>query len=146
MNSQTINLSDKSYITIDPCPRNYFGDDKKTAERVQLFTNGEKVLTWDVYMNDDTRFTLYMEVETNYRSGEWLNVIAECDPLSLQRFNRKYAVWTNSGEAVVKQESTFAEALKTFNKRNVLTTSVALAHGQINKIIDLTQEKDDHDH
>jgi hypothetical protein len=135
MPSEIVHLSETSYITIDECPRDYFGDENKKAERVTLFSNGEQVLIWDVFMNEDTRYALYIDVEEKFRDGEWLNILLESDPMSLGRFNREYAVWTNVGEVMVSRESSLVDFFKSMNDKNILRTEVVLEHGLENKVI-----------
>ena len=137
MPSEIVHLSETSYITIDECPRDYFGDENKKAERVTLFSNGEQVLIWDVFMNEDTRYALYMEVEEKFRGGEWLNILLESNPTSLSRFNRKHVVWTNVGEAIVAHESSIVDSLKLMNNKNILQSEVIFEHGLENKVINV---------
>lgn len=139
MPNETIQLSATSYITVEECPRDYYGDAKKRAERVVLYSDNKKVLTWDVYLSEDTRYTLVMDVEPEFRDGKFLDVLANADPGSLSRFDRQYVVWLNAGEPVVHREAAFVDGLKVFNEREILKTGTVLIHGAANKVVPISE-------
>ena len=90
---EVLQLSDEIHCTIEPCPIDYFSSDAKRATRLTAFKGEEKFCTWDVYLNDDTRYTLYFEAEEPFRQNLWMEMLKTFYPGALSRFDRPNVVW-----------------------------------------------------
>jgi hypothetical protein len=138
-NMETLRLNNNTYCTVEPCPENHLDDDTKKAERVVVYQNDQKVFTWDVYLNDDTRFSLFFQAEPEFQDGKWLDVIATFEPNSMARWNRPYAVWWNVGEWMEARQDQFKALLETMNADNVLESKTVFSMGAINSITHINQ-------
>lgn len=139
MLKETIQLNDEMYCTVEPCPVDYFGSDSKSAERVITYWNDQKVSTWDIYLSDDTRYTMLFEAEPEFQNGRWIELAKTYWPNSLDRFSRQYIVWLNSNGAMVARETEVKTLLEHFSSNNVMKSNTVLAQGMINKIIPLEE-------
>lgn len=137
MDKQTVRLNDQMYLTIEECPIDYFSSDTKRAERVITYWNDQKVSTWDVYLNDDTRFFMNFEAEPEFRNGRWLELLATYEPGSMSRFDRPNTVWFKAGEWVVNDKERIVSAVKDLRDRNVMQSGTVFSTGSLNEVISL---------
>ena len=125
------------HCTVEPCPVDYFGSESKRAERVITYFGDQKVSTWDVFCNDDTRYFLFFEAEPNFRNKRWLELVATYEPGSLARFDRPNAVWFRTGEWVVEDKQHFVNSVKNLGDKGVLHVQKVFSEGALTEIIDL---------
>jgi hypothetical protein len=134
MSNELLQLSDKMYCTIEVCPIDYFGSDIKRAERVTTFWNDQKVSTWDVYLSEDTRYTIRFEAEPEFQNGRWMQLTETYYPNILERFSRPNIVWLQTNQITVSKESDFLQMLTALAQRNVMSGGTIYAQGLLNKI------------
>ena len=125
------------YCTVEPCPVDYFKSESKRADRVITYLGDQKVSTWDVYCNDDTRYFLFFEAEPDFRGKRWLELVATYEPGCLARFDRPNAVWFRTGEWVVEDKQYFVDSVKDLGDKGVLHVEKVFSQGAVNEIIDL---------
>lgn len=139
MSKEILQLSDDMYCTIEPCPIDYFGSETKRAERVITFWNDQKVSTWDVYLSEDTRYTIRFEAEPEFQNGRWIELTQTYYPNILERFTRPNIVWLRTNEITVSKEPEFLSLLSNLAQRNVMGLGTIYAEGNLNKIIPMDE-------
>jgi len=108
-------------------------------QRVTTYKNEEKVSTWDVYLNEDTRYTLKFEAEPNYRNGLWMDLLKTYDENALNEFDRENAVWLGTGSWVLTQNQKIQTMLKHADLSNILKTKTAYSQGLLNEVIKIRE-------
>lgn len=136
-------LSDRLTYTLEPCPNRYWGPLKDIPadqiQRMTIYVDGQKMMVWDTYLTDSTRFEPYLEVDPAYRNGEWMDLLVESDPGSLDSFSRTNCVWVSSAPIIEEQEQALRQFHATMTERGIMRTTTIFAHGSINKIIPVIQ-------
>ena len=92
-------------------------------------------MIWDIYLTDDTRYEANLEVDPSSRHSEWMTLLTESEPGSLESFSRPNAVWANSGTIIIEQEQALTQFHKTMTEKNIMRTERIFAQGSLNKII-----------
>ena len=81
------------YATDTESPVNYFPGQGKRARRFTLYRNDMLVLFMDYYIEGDTRYGLYFEVDPAFRDGQWLEIIAQIKNFAPNYFQESRTVW-----------------------------------------------------
>lgn len=134
-------MNERTYFTLEPSPDKYFGPlldvPQNDIQRLTVYLDNKKLMVWDIYLTDDTRFEAKLEVDPAFRFSEWIGVVTNANPGALDAFSRPNAVWVNVGEIIIEQEQALVYMHKTFSERGIMTTERIFVHGTQNKIIDL---------
>jgi hypothetical protein len=130
-------LNEEMYGIVEPCPIDYFGSEEKRAIRINTFRNDERVSTFDLYLTDDTRYTLGILIEEPYRGGLWLELIGTYEPGVLSFIDRPNAVWYKPGEWIIDTKDNILHGLNQFKEKGIMKTDKVFSYGTINDIFDV---------
>lgn len=132
-------LNDRMYYVLEPCPEKHREPLSPAAAenvtRMSIYVDEQKMMIWDIYLTDDIRYEANLEVDPSFRNGEWMSLLIEAEPGSLEAFSRPNAVWANTGTIIIEQEQALAQFHKTMTERGIMRTERIFAHGSLNKII-----------
>lgn len=128
-------LGGGKYGVLEPCPEVLYWEPQLPVQRFTVYLNDEKVLHWDVYLTDEVRYEMNLFVERNFRDGEWMRLLTECDPGSLQFFSRLTGAWMRANQMVADDENELIAMHTEMTAKNIMRTGRFMAEGAINKII-----------
>lgn len=137
MSTERIQLNDEMYCLVENSPIDYFGSEEKRALRVTTFRGDEKVCTLDLYLNEDTRYTLGIEVEEPYRNGRWMELMKTYWPGALEKFSRPNAVWYLAGQWIIAESDRIRGVLGNLKDKQILETDTVFSYGSINDIFEI---------
>jgi hypothetical protein len=130
-------LNDTMHCIVEPCPIDYFGSEDKRAIRITTFENENRVSIIDIYLTDDTRYTLYVSVDEPYQNGIWWNLVKTYDPGVLAFMDRPNAVWYRPGEWIIEDKPRLLDGLKEMKDYGILQTDRVFSYGALNDVYDI---------
>lgn len=130
-------FNDEMYGIVEPCPIDYFGSTEKRAIRITLYRNDERIFIVDLYLTDDTRYTMYVSVEEPYQNGIWLGMLKTFDPGVLSFLDRPNAVWYRPGEWIIEDKPKLLDGLTELKDQGILQTDRVFSYGALNDVYDI---------
>lgn len=137
MAAEQIQLNEEMYCVVEDSPIDYFGSQEKRALRITTFHKEQKVSTWDIYLSEDTRYTLNIEVEEPYRHGRWMELAKTYWPGTLEKFSRPNAVWYLAGQWIIAEGESMRGSLHELKTKRILDTGKVFSYGLVNDIYEI---------
>lgn len=143
MSTEQYRMNNNMYYTVEPYPFKYGGllsnVQQEDISRVNIYLDDQLIIRWDVYITDDTRYTIGIEVAPNYRLGQWIDIWASADAGTMEQFSRPKVVWLNSGKLVKEQEIAMKRLITMLHERGIMRTGKVYAHGDINNVTTISE-------
>jgi len=135
-------LNESMYYTLSECPLRFWGAlqdvPQNKIQRMTIYVEDKPMMIWDIYLTPETRFEANLDVDPAFRNSNWMDLLTQSDPGSLETFSRPKAVWCTSGPIIIEQETALTNFHKTMTERNIMRTGKIYSEGFLNKIIHIS--------
>lgn len=113
-------------------PIDYFPGQNKRARRFTLYRNNLLVLFFDYYVEGDTRYGLYIEVDPVFRDGKWLEIITQIKNIQPDYLQEPRVVWLRVSPWLAKSLPKLVATREALLERDAAFAATVYIEGAIN--------------